>query len=66
MSQMPVIEIEQLRKFYKGRHRGIDGLNLDVYPAEVFGFLGPNGAGKTTVDRGLISAAFAANLRQVS
>ncbi len=54
MSHTPVIEIEQLRKFYRGKHRGIDGLDLKVYQGEVFGFLGPNGAGKTTCIRILL------------
>ena len=26
----------------------VDGVDLHVYPGEIFGFLGPNGAGKTT------------------
>ena len=28
MSTTPVIEIERLSKFYRGRHRGIDGVDL--------------------------------------
>lgn len=44
------ISTEQLTKYY-GRNRGLDGLNLQVYTGEVFGFLGPNGAGKTTTIR---------------
>jgi ABC-2 type transport system ATP-binding protein len=51
MSGTPVIEIERLRKFYKGKHRGIDGVDLEVYQGEIFGFLGSNGAGKTTTIR---------------
>jgi ABC-2 type transport system ATP-binding protein len=54
MSGTPVIEIERLRKFYKGKHRGIDGVDLEVYQGEIFGFLGPNGAGKTTTIRILL------------
>ena len=54
MPQTPVIEIARLRKFYRGKHRGVDGLDLEVYPGEVFGFLGPNGAGKTTCIRILL------------
>ena len=49
-----VIEIENLRKFYGGKHRGIDGVNLTVNKGEIFGFLGPNGAGKTTTIRILL------------
>jgi len=54
MSRTPVIEIERLRKFYKGKHRGVDGVDLEVDQGEVFGFLGPNGAGKTTTIRILL------------
>ena len=43
MSGTAVIEIEGLRKFYKGKHRGVDGVDLTVEEGEIFGFLGPNG-----------------------
>jgi ABC-2 type transport system ATP-binding protein len=49
----PVILTEGLVKRY-GRHRGLDGLDLEVQPGEVYGFLGPNGAGKTTTIRLLL------------
>jgi len=49
----PIIHTEQLTKRY-GHARGVDKLNLDVLPGEVFGFLGPNGAGKTTTIRVLL------------
>src|SRR3954451_21894935 len=42
-----VIRTENLTKHY-GNHVSLDDLNLDVRPAEIYGFLGPNGAGKTT------------------
>ena len=35
--------------------KAVDGLSLEVYEGEVFGFLGPNGAGKTTTVRMLTS-----------
>ncbi len=54
MSRKSIIEIERLRKFYKGKHRGVDGVDLEVYQGEVFGFLGPNGSGKTTTIRILL------------
>ncbi|MBU6398786.1 MAG: ABC transporter ATP-binding protein [Verrucomicrobia bacterium] len=49
-----IVKIDNLRVEYRGRELGsgtkvaLNGLNLEVYPGEVFGFLGPNGAGKTT------------------
>ncbi len=49
----PIIKTQQLTKSY-GQHRGIIDVDLEVNPAEVFGFLGPNGAGKTTTIRTLL------------
>jgi ABC-2 type transport system ATP-binding protein len=50
-----VIEVEGLRKEYRGRGgkriAAIDNLDLAVPEAGVFGFLGPNGSGKTTTIR---------------
>ncbi|MCC7022655.1 MAG: ABC transporter ATP-binding protein [Thermomicrobiales bacterium] len=42
-----MIATEQLTKRY-GEHAAVEALDLDVRPAEIYGFLGPNGAGKTT------------------
>ena len=41
------LRVHQLRKIYKDVV-AVDGLDLEVRPAECFGLLGPNGAGKTT------------------
>jgi ABC-2 type transport system ATP-binding protein len=53
-----VIEVEGLRKEYRGRGRkrvaAIDNLDLAIPEAGVFGFLGPNGSGKTTTIRMLL------------
>ena len=50
---MGAVHASELTKFY-GKHRGIEGVDLDVRQGEVFGFLGPNGAGKTTTIRTLL------------
>ena len=42
-----MIKTENLTMRY-GDRLVVDRLNLDVRPAEIYGFLGPNGAGKTT------------------
>jgi ABC-2 type transport system ATP-binding protein len=42
------IVVEGLVREFKGGFRAVDGLNLTVYPGEIYGFLGPNGAGKST------------------
>ena len=49
----PIIHTEDLTKSY-GDVVGLDGLDLEVRPGEVFGFLGPNGSGKTTTIRLLL------------
>ena len=58
---MDVIEIERLTKEYRGRGgrrvSALDGLDLSVPEAGVFGFLGPNGSGKTTTIRCLLGLA---------
>jgi lipopolysaccharide export system ATP-binding protein len=41
------LRVRDLIKAYGGR-RVVDGVNMEVGPAEVVGLLGPNGAGKTT------------------
>jgi ABC-2 type transport system ATP-binding protein len=43
----PVIRTRGLTKRY-GNQLAVDGLDLEVREAEVFGLLGPNGSGKTT------------------
>jgi ABC-2 type transport system ATP-binding protein len=48
------IAIEGLTKQYRGGVLAVDGLNLTVRKASVFGLLGPNGAGKTTTMRMLV------------
>ena len=41
------LRVRNLRKSYKDV-TAVDGLDLEVSPAQCFGLLGPNGAGKTT------------------
>ena len=43
----PAIRVSGLRKSYNG-FEAVRGIDLEVWPGEVFAFLGPNGAGKTT------------------
>ena len=53
MGDTAAIRAEALTKRY-GQARGIESVDLEVAPGEVFGFLGPNGAGKTTFIRTLL------------
>jgi ABC-2 type transport system ATP-binding protein len=45
-----LLRTEALTKNY-GRFRALEGVDLAIRPAEVFGILGPNGSGKTTALR---------------
>jgi len=50
----PVVTIKDLKKYFSSKHgpiKAVDGVDLEVYTGEIFGFLGPNGAGKTTTLR---------------
>jgi phospholipid/cholesterol/gamma-HCH transport system ATP-binding protein len=49
----PVIEINQLVKNF-GSQRVLDGIDLDVYPAEIMVVIGSSGCGKSTLLRHLI------------
>ncbi len=53
MNSDPIIKIEALKVCY-GSFVAVDGLDLELYPGELFGLLGPNGAGKSTTLRVLI------------
>lgn len=46
----PIIATQGLTRRF-GAATAVDGLTLEVFPGEVFGFLGHNGAGKTTTVR---------------
>jgi len=48
------LKLVNLTKRYKTA-RGVENLNIEVRPGEVFGFLGPNGAGKTTTIRTIMN-----------
>lgn len=45
-----VIALRKIKKSYQGRSV-LDGVDLDVRPAEVVGLIGPNASGKSTVLR---------------
>jgi ABC-2 type transport system ATP-binding protein len=44
---VPLLEVTNLTKVF-GSVKALDGLNLKVFPGEIYGLLGPNGAGKST------------------
>jgi ABC-2 type transport system ATP-binding protein len=50
MSSSHAIETSRLLKHF-GETRAVDGIDLEVRRASVYGLLGPNGAGKTTTIR---------------
>jgi len=48
-TKAPVISIRDLQHRYgKQIQEAVAGINLDIYPGEIFGLIGPDGAGKTT------------------
>lgn len=49
-----VLQIKNLTKYF-GHKKVVDGVDLEAYRGEVFGFLGPNGAGKTTTIKMIMS-----------
>ena len=53
MQQSSVLELTNLKKSIKGKEI-VKGINLTLYPSQIFGFLGPNGAGKTTTIRMIV------------
>jgi ABC-2 type transport system ATP-binding protein len=44
------VEIKELKKSFEGI-KAVDGISLEIYRNEIFGFVGPDGAGKTTTIR---------------
>ena len=53
MQQTAVLELTNLCKTIKGKEI-VKGVDLTLYPSQIFGFLGPNGAGKTTTIRMIV------------
>jgi ABC-2 type transport system ATP-binding protein len=50
MHSSPSVRIDNVEHRY-GDRVALDGLSLEIAPAEIFAFLGPNGGGKTTLFR---------------
>ena len=48
-----MLEITGLTKTYGGE-RGVEDINLNILPGEIYGFIGPNGAGKSTTIRTML------------
>lgn len=53
MEKQTILKVQGLVKTY-GRLRAVDGVGLEVYQGDVYGFLGPNGSGKTTTIRTIL------------
>lgn len=50
MKNVPIIEIENLTKKFKGTDEAaVKGVSFSINQHDIFGLLGPNGAGKTTI-----------------
>jgi ribose transport system ATP-binding protein len=48
MEQQPLLRMEGISKRFAGV-QALDGVDFEVYPAEILGFVGENGAGKSTL-----------------
>jgi len=53
MPPVPLLAVRGLRRHF-GSMPAVDGVDLNVYSGEIYGFLGINGAGKTTTIRTLM------------
>lgn len=53
-----MLEIQDLAKTYEDGNVGLEGLNLQVHPGELYALLGANGAGKSTTINLLLGFIF--------
>jgi lipooligosaccharide transport system ATP-binding protein len=65
VSSEPLIQARSLVKRFANGFTAVDGIDVEVRPAEAFGFLGPNGAGKSSTMRmiGCVSEPTGGELR---
>ena len=49
----PLVEIRNLKKYFKIKNKGmlhaVDDVSLEIYPGETLGLVGESGCGKSTI-----------------